>query len=383
MANTNTLANVIPQLLAQGLITLRENAIMPRLVNGDYSTEARQQGSSVDIPIPAGITTNAVTPSYANPDDTGIEPSKVTLELDQWREAPFFLSDKDQMEAMDGTIPMQAAEAVKALANYVDGYLLDLYKGVYLYSGAAGTTPFATDVSVITAARKELNNSLAPMQDRRFVFDADAEANALGLRAFQDVAWTGDARGINEGNIVRKLGFDWHLDQNVKSHTAGTITSGLTMKNATQAAGLSTIAGTTAGGGGACALLAGDIIEIVGQPHPYVVTENAAQSSSGTDVSIKIYPALAVQSTTTNAITVKGNHVANLAFHRDAIAFANRPLLDSADGLGNMLMSAQDPVSGLTLRLEVSRQHKRTRWSYDILFGAKLVRPALACRVLG
>ena len=375
-ANTNTLTNVIPQLLAQGLVTLRENAVMPRLVNADYSAQAANRGSSVDIPIPASISAATVTPGYADPNDDGITPGQVTLNLDQWKEAPFFMTDKEMMEVMDGTIPMQAAEAVKALANDVDQYLLGLYTGVYTAVGTAGTTPFATDVTVATSARKFLNNYLAPMTDRRFVFNPDVEANALGLRAFQDVAWTGDARGINEGQIVRKLGFDWHLDQNVKDHTAGTATSIEVHTEAAAGATTVKLKGDTG------PLKAGDIITFAGHDQQYVVTEDTATlDSDGKDTTIA--PALKVLVAADADVTLVASHAANIAFHRDAIAFANRPLLDSAEGLGSQIMSMQDPVSGLTLRLEVSRQYKRTRWSFDILYGAKLVRPELAVRVLG
>ena len=375
-ANTNTLTNVIPQLLAQGLVTLRENAVMPRLVNADYSAQAANRGSSVDIPIPASISAATVTPGYADPNDDGINPGQITLNLDQWKEAPFFMTDREMMEVMDGTIPMQAAEAVKALANDVDQYLLGLYTGVYTAVGTAGTTPFATDVTVATSARKYLNNYLAPMTDRRFVFNPDVEANALGLRAFQDVAWTGDARGINEGQIVRKLGFDWHLDQNVKDHTAGTAEN--IEVHTTAAAGATTV--KLKGGDGP--LKAGDIITFAGHDQQYVVgADTDTLDSGGKDTTIT--PALKVEVSDDVNVTLVASHAANLAFHRDAIAFANRPLLDSAEGLGSQIMSMQDPVSGLTLRLEVSRQYKRTRWSFDILYGAKLVRPELAVRVLG
>ena len=106
----------------------------------------------------------------------------------------------------------------------------------------------------------------------------------------------------------------------------------------------------------AAGLKEGDILTIAGDAQTYVVME---------------------------AVTVSGSHVMNLAFHRDAIAFATRPLMDSANGLGNLIQSAVDPVSGLSLRLEVSREHKRTRFSYDILYGADVVRRELGCRIAG
>ena len=59
-----------------------------------------------------------------------------------------------------------------------------------------------------------------------------------------------------------------------------------------------------------------------------------------------------------------------------------RPLSsDTADGA--RIMSLTDPVTGLSLRLEVSRQHKQTAWEFDVLFGVQTVRPEFAVRLAG
>ena len=131
----------------------------------------------------------------------------------------------------------------------------------------------------------------------------------------------------------------------------------------------------------AAGLKEGDILTIAGDAQTYVVTEAVSLAVGNT--AVKIYPGLARLTTGSEAVTVSGSHVMNLAFHRDAIAFATRPLMDPANGLGNLIQSAVDPVSGLSLRLEVSREHKRTRFSYDILYGADVVRRELGCRIAG
>ena len=266
----NDLSKVVDKLLAQGLLALRGTCVMPRLVNSDYSNLAAQQGASIDVPIPSAIKAQAVTPGATSQDTGDISPVSATIKLDRWMEAPFYLTDKDLMEANRGVIPMQASEAVKAIANDVNATLLGLGRKFYGMVGTPGTTPFSTVVDA-TNARKVLNRQLAPVNDRRIVLDPDAEAAALGLSGFADVSKSGDARPIIDGTIGRKYGFDW----------------------------------------------------------------------------------------------------------------ATRPLMDSANGLGNLTQSAVDPVSGLSLRLEVSREHKRTRFSYDILYGADVVRRELGCRIAG
>jgi hypothetical protein len=74
-----------------------------------------------------------------------------------------------------------------------------------------------------------------------------------------------------------------------------------------------------------------------------------------------------------------------LIMHRDAVALAMRPL--SKNGLvlgaGSHLMAVSDPETGLSLRLEVSRQYKQTVWEFDVLWGVAVVRPELGIRLYG
>ena len=324
----NDLSKVVDKLLAQGLLALRGTCVMPRLVNSDYSNLAAQQGASIDVPIPSAIKAQAVTPGATSQDTGDISPVSATIKLDRWMEAPFYLTDKDLMEANRGVIPMQASEAVKAIANDVNATLLGLGRKFYGIVGTPGTTPFSTVV---------------------------------------------------DGTIGRKYGFDWAMDQQVPSFEASVMTEGALTVNGANEAGAQVV--SLAKATNAAGLKEGDILTIAGDAQTYVVTEAVSLAVGNT--AVKIYPGLARPTTGSEAVTVSGSHVMNLAFHRDAIAFATRPLMDSANGLGNLIQSAVDPVSGLSLRLEVSREHKRTRFSYDILYGADVERRELGCRIAG
>jgi len=352
-------------------MALRNMNVMPRLVNSNYGRDAASKGSSIDVPLPASVAARTVAPGVTPVASPDITPTKTTITLDKWYEAPFYLTDKDMMEAMDGTIPMQVSSAVSSLADQVNSDIFALYKDVYGYVGTAATTPFGSDTSDATAARKTLNNQKAPLNPRYFVIDPDAEANALDLRAFQDASFSGSAAAIQEGQINRKLGFAWAMDQQVPTHT-NSGGAGWLVNSASVAVGDSSVAIDTGSGDPA----AGDVFTVAGDTQTYVVSSY----SGGT---LSFAPNAKVAWADNAALTFKATHVSNLAFHRDAFAFASRPLNDSANGLGSIIQSAVDPVSGIALRLEVSRQHKQTNWSFDILYGVKTIRPELATRVAG
>lgn len=374
----NTLTNIMPKILARGLMSLRERCVMPRLVNGDYASDAARKGTTIDVPIPTAISTRNVTPSNTPPAPVDGAPGLVQVTMSNWKQNdPIFLTDKElvQIDENEHFIPMAVSEAIRSLAADVNTSIHAEAEGVYGYTGTAGTTPFGSSVVDATGARRNLNQQLAPRSDRRGVLNHDAEANALALSAFSDAEKVMSAVVKMEGELGRKFGIDWVADDHVRTHTAGTGTGYLVNNGAGYAIGSTTIAADTGSG----TIIVGDIITFAGHSQTYVVTTALSAGS------LAIYPGLKAAVADDAAITLKATHVMNLAFHRDAFAFATRPLQGETEGyqLGSNIMTMQDPLTGLVLRLEVSRQHKQVVWEFDILWGAKLVRPELATRIAG
>jgi hypothetical protein len=390
---SNTLTTLLPKILARALLALRSKTVMPALVNTDYSTEAKKKGSTIDIPVPSAVGTRAVAPSSADPTDADDNtPETVQLQLNNWRQTdPFYLSDQDltNIDADENFLPMQLSAGVESLGAYVNSVIFAAYTGVYGFAGTPGVTPFDEATPVVdtaTEARKVLNQQKCPRDNRRGVLDYDAEAAALALPSFSHASKVGDNSVIRQGNLGTLFGFDWYSDGQVPTHTLGMAGIPLVDDGAGIAVGIEVIHMD----GFTTKPSVGDIFTTATRAsgakdlQTYVVTSSS--TLAGTDSDIGIAPPLQVALAAgddSSAITFKASHVVNLAFHRDAFAFASRPMMDTdITNEGNMLTMA-DPVSKLVLRLEVKRQHKRTSWELDILFGAKLIRPELACRIAG
>ena len=379
----NTLTNVLPSLLAQGVLALRQQAVMPRLVNRSYESLAASEGNVVNIPIPSSISQRAVTPSITMNSNVDSSPTAAVVTLDYWYEAPFQLSDSDYVSASSRFVPMQASEAVKALANGVDTYMLGKHTGIFGAAGTAGTAPFNGSLTAAAGAMKRLDRQLAPPDDRRAMIDPTARENFVLNTAILQVDQRGNDEGLIKGTIGTKLGFDWYMDQNIASYTPGTAwASGNIASTVGGAVGDTTlnIINATASG----QIKVGDIFSFTADTssHQYVVTVTNTISAT-VQVAITFYPGLKTTvATGATLIVVSIPYTVNLAFHRDAFAWASRPLTNVGGG-GNVFQAPTDPVSGLALRLELSRQYKQDTFSYDILGGGNLVRKELACKIMG
>jgi len=380
---SNSLANLTPQILADILSVLRENSIMPRLVNNQYGTDAASVGSTIDINDLADMSAFDVTPG-ATPNTnimSDITSVKKTLALNKFKAVTFTLTDKEIKEIQNGTRPRAIEKAVKALANQVDVDLLNLYKSVYQATGTAGTTPFSTSTAAAQNASRILTTALADKDSRRLVLDEFAYANAIGLEVLQKVAYAGSNEALREGMITRAVGFDWFEDQNVPTHTLGAPATAAIDANAS--AGATSLALDNGSGADLASLpVVGDVFTIAGQTQQYVVTSVTADTPSANETTVGISPALAASVSDGAVVTFVGSHVVNLAFHQEAFAFAARPMLD-LETPGSLIQTLNDPISGLSMRYEIQRQWKQTVFSLDILYGCTAVRPELAVRIAG
>ena len=386
----NTLTNDIDKILSMGLVVLRENAIMPRLVNRNYDSMAARKGSTIDIPIANDFSVRAVSPGVVHSASgmNDINPTLKQCTLDKWYESPFVMSDKEYMEAQEGVIPRSIESAVKSIANQVDQDIMALYKKVGNSVGTAGTTPYASNIDIFLDAQTYLYDNLMPANENHFsVHNAAGYNAALKLGTFHQADQTGDQNGIVNGYIGRKFGADWHIDQNVPTHTCGTLSNGTgrlaKIDNASVAIGDTSVDMDDTSLSGT--ITAGDLFTVAGDSQTYTVL--AAVTASGNALSgVTFFPAAKVAWADDAVVTFKGaagaTYKNNLIFHPDAFVLASRPLQDVVMP-GSIVRSMVDELTGLTLRLEVSRQNKQTQWSFDVLYGVTELRPELAARILG
>lgn len=360
------------KLLALGLATLREQAILPRLVNRAYESIAGGYGSTVTIPVPAPRTAYNIAATATPPATADFVQTSKEIVCNNHIGADFVVTDIERVNTDPQFIQMEYGEAIKAIANNINDAIALQSRNFWAHVGSAASIPLASNANDITQARLRLRQNLTPI-DRMLccAWTPEGEANALALPAFQYVNQGGSSSVMVEGDLGRRLGFDHKVVQDLYQHTTGG-GAGWLVNQADHAAGDTTVTIDTGTGDP----VVGDLFTVAGSSQQFVVQSYAANV-------ITYAPAADIALGNNAAITFVDSHISNLAFHKYAIAFVNKPLAtESTEGLGSRVYSAVDEVSGLVLRLEVTRQNKRNRYEFDVLYGVQTIRPEFGCRIL-
>jgi len=386
---TNSLDSIVPKILARGMITFREKAFMPRLVNMSYSAESAQKGDVVEIMLPGTVSVEDVTPGKAQAAPPDKEVKTHSLKLNRWKKVAFGLTDKEllQIDADQHFIPHCMQEAIDALAEEVNRSFFEDTFRCHQIIGSPNLELFSEESTnrlndnykstPVIKGRQQLNKNKAPKSGRFVVLSYEDEARALRLSEIADAQRTSDTAVPIEGEIGRKYGMQWYSTDQVYNHEPQHSTYLRLAESASKGDSVVTFTKLKSGG-----LKPGDII-IDGNKKVICSIEEIQQKISDNNARVKLAMPLSQDVATQDNLYVGVRHNNGILFHRDAFAFANRPLAAATQdyGLGNRILSVTDPESGLSLRLEISRQYKQTVWEFDILWGVAMIQPDLIVRL--
>jgi len=332
----------------------------------------------------------------------------VPIVVDTQKHVDFAFLTSELTLTLDEFADRYIRPAVARLASEMDKDLGTLYTGIYNAVGTPGTTPNAP--SFFTDAQNKLDDNAAPNDGNRAAV-LNPAAHWSMMAAMPNTALLGFNRAAaermgNEGEFLRDFfGLMMDRSHSIPSHTVGLWDTGST--GITNGAGQTGASLVTDGWAVSTAILKkGDVFTIaaVFQVNPetkistgvlqqFVATADVS-SDGGGNATIPMSPSIVISGATQNvdaaaadgkALVIKGTESAaypqNLVMHRDAIALVNVPL-EMPDGVD---FKAQEQFEGFNLR--VLRQYDintdRVVCRIDGLWGKKLVRPELACRLFG
>lgn len=377
----NSLTPLIPSFIRNFLSVLREQTAFTAVTTG-FGEDSVPVGKEIIIPHSAPVVGEDFVPSMQASDAAGLIVDDASITITKQRAYPFKMTGEDWLKAGQLGADFQALEiqqAARTFANEVWNDICGLQSRASQAIGTAGATPFAADTSAAVAARKALNNSLAPKTDRYFIMDADAEEALLNLGQFKNYYQAGNDQAFRQGIVGPIVGFQASQVDGIKTQPAGT-GAGYVLDGA-HAAGATSIKVKTGTG----TILAGGVLTIAGDATQYVVDAGIAAPGTFTINPLTqdgkgLKKALADGA----AVTLIGAHVANLAFHRSAIGLAIRPIAMPPGGDAAVdYQLITDPVSSLTVGLAHYKGRGMSRIELQAAWGVNAIRRELLKKTMG
>jgi P22 coat protein - gene protein 5 len=390
--------------ITQEALRILENALtFTKLVNRSYEDRFGRAGAKIGDTVNVRKPPKYVGRTGANISLEDTTETSVPVQLNKQFGVDISFSSQEMLLSVDDFGKRYLLPAVARIANEIDKDGCALYTDVYSAAGTPATVP--NTLMTYLDAGVRLDDEACPRDGQRsVVVGAQMQATIVdalkGL--FQASAEIG--KQYRGGQMGTTAGFDWYMDQNVRTHTVGPL-GGTPLVNGAAQSGASLVTdGWTASA--ASRLKKGDTFTIAnvygvnpisgdstGVLRRFVVTADVSSDGSG-NATIPISPSITATGAFKTvsaapadnaAITVLGaaNAVSpvGLAFHPDAftLACADLPVPDGVD----MASRKSDKQLGLSIRLIRQYAISTDTWPcrLDVLYGWKTIRPELACRI--
>ncbi len=381
MANTLLVADAVAR---EASILLRNNTIAARLMSRGVESEfvgTPKKGASVRIrqrPTPTAVDLASGSTSASDQTETAI-----TLTVDEQPYIRYDLTSEDLTFSVEDFNAQFTEPAMISIAQYVDAFALGLYDEVFNHVGQIGDPP--DSLADLVAVVKKADDMQMPQRPRLAILDSQAKADALSIDNVIGADKRGDGgTAFRDAALGSHMGIDWFMDQNIKTHTAGTLDDGTDMScitNSTPAVGATSMACDETALTGT--VVKGDIFTVAGNTQQYAITAGA--TASGNAITLVFTPGLAAApgdgAQVTFATVAAASHVANLLFHPNAFALA---VIAPPAAVGAAASSTIN-FEGLGIRVTFgfSTSNMVTSVVYDTFIGGALINPGLATLILG
>lgn len=329
-----------------------------------------------------------------------------TLTLDTQAHVAFSFTSAERSLSIDQFSERYLVSAAGALANVVDvDGLTKAYQSTGSYVGTPGTA--FTSLDYAYAAGRKLDEASTPMDGQRYMVISPAQQEATLKSAatlFNNQAEVGNQ--YKKGRMGTMGGFQWIMDQNVRTHTVGPLGGSPIVSASAGSQTGSTLLVTGFTAAAASRMKAGDQFTLplvysvnpvsgdsTGSLQVFTVTSDVSSAADGS-ASLPIFPAITptgVNKTVTASpapsapLTIIGTanstSVQGIAFHKNAFVLGMAPL-DVPPGTDGA--KATDPDTGVSLRTETGYDILNDLWitRVDCLYGWAAPRAEWSVRVV-
>ena len=384
------------------LVILTDNLVMAGKVNRQFENQFVKIGASLTVRKPNRFTvTNGPGLAIQNI----VEPS-TSITISNQRHVDFQFTSQDLTLTVEEFSDRYLKPAAEALANDLDGGIMQNWSAVFNEVGSPGNLP-ATFQSLANVGQR-MDEGGVPQDGRVLVLNPAAYWSLAN--AFFNLFVTKVSEPALKGFLANIANFEIYLDQNVAVQTVGAYAGTPVVNGAAQTGGNLITNGWTASITGL--LNVGDVFTIAGvyavNPQGTYVNgvytrqstgtlqnfavTSIANSDSGGNSTIGIYPAITptgafqnVSASPANlaAIVVKGTastqYAQNLAFTRDAFGLVSVPL-ELPQGVD---FAAREMYKGISMA--IVRAFDVTNYLFpcrlDVLWGTSTYYPELAVRL--
>lgn len=368
-------------------------------VNRQYDNSFAKSGAKIGDSLRIRLPNQYTVRSGATLSTQDTKERSTTLQINNQRGVDLNFSSNELTLSLDDFSSRIIEPAMSVLAAHIEADALSMALDVYNNVNNIGS---AVTFNKIMAARKVLNDNLAPMDANRAVIlntqdNLDLVDGLKGL--FQD----GNAikQQYREGMMGRTGGFDFYENTLLGSQATGTAaaTTTYTVNGAVTTNGTSAVTVAT----GTTTFKKGDIFTVAGcnRVHSetkadagalqqFVVTEDYAGGAGSLKFAPAIYTSTGAQNVVaagmangaalTKIGSANGIYKPSLAFHKDAFTFATADLV-MPNGVDFAAREVFDGISMRIVRLyDINNDAFPCR--LDVLYGYKTLRAELACRIL-